>query len=610
MARHVQVKRAVRADATEAKGAKAEGAKAKSANLEVLGLVLLALGVLLLGLLLPLPLGELGALMRDLFVGRIGTGAYLLPWPPLVLGGLFLLGRNPPGWPRWLLAYAVTGFGVWLLVSLLAPALGGAWGRLLHSSVGGATGVLASALALLIILIGIDISLKLAPTTLLRRGFQRGAQGAQRAFHGGASARRKVKARAAFNADVALAKKRLRGLSGNLSALGELYPGSAELGRWQEMVGNARGNLRWADPDILADTQTDAAAWEEAVGGFTRARAAELAAQVEGEGLPSFVAQQDRLFGPLTEPLPDRALDGVRKLLVLEHTALGERYSRLLRDRDHAVEALSDTTPKQLVRATQAHADRTDEFAEVEAAQAALSADTELLGPWTALLERVAELRSAYSKETALETFDAELHARLKKGRGSLSELEAQTENLDALETTLNLVTAEPAPEPVFESDDSNDGDDHDEPEAEAEPDAPWDDAEPEAAPPDNSADDSVLLETETRAGTRTHPRSRRYSDPATAFGAARRPSAHRRRPRSAAPRSRGAHHQDRRDVSQFPFARARGGVGTRPRPSPASRSNRPPAKRSAAFRVCPTTWRWRWRSVRCESKRRFPAKA
>ena len=97
----------------------------------MLGLVLLALGVLLLGLLLPLPLGELGALMRDLFVGRVGTGAYLLPWPPLVLGGLFLLGKNPPGWPRWLLAYAVMGFGVWLLVSLLAPALGGAWGRLL-----------------------------------------------------------------------------------------------------------------------------------------------------------------------------------------------------------------------------------------------------------------------------------------------------------------------------------------------------------------------------------------------------------------------------------------------------------------------------------------------
>ena len=274
-----------------------------------------------------------------------------------------------------------------------------------------------------------------------------------------------------------------------MSALGELYPGSAELGRWQEMVGDAHSNLRWADADILKGTQDDAATCEEAVDGFTHARAAELAAQVEDEGLPGFVAQQDRLFGPLTEPLSDRALDGVRKLLVLEHTALGERYNRLTRERDHAVEALADTTPKQLVRATQAHADRTDDLSEVEAAQAALSADTELLGPWTALLERVAELRSAYPKETALETFDAELHARLKKGRGSLSELDAQTEDLDALETTLNLVTAELAPEPSFDAD-------ADEPEIELEPDAPWEDAaEPEAAPPPD--DSAVLLETE-----------------------------------------------------------------------------------------------------------------
>ena len=59
--------------------------------LEVPGLLLLALGFLLLGLLLPLPTGELGALARGALVGTVGFGAYLLPWPPLVLGGLFLL---------------------------------------------------------------------------------------------------------------------------------------------------------------------------------------------------------------------------------------------------------------------------------------------------------------------------------------------------------------------------------------------------------------------------------------------------------------------------------------------------------------------------------------
>jgi S-DNA-T family DNA segregation ATPase FtsK/SpoIIIE len=434
--------------------AKRAGKGAAGAELEVPGLVLLALGVLVLGLVLPLPTGQLGALLRELVVGRVGVGAYLLPWPPLVLGGLFLLRQRPRNWPRLLLGYAVTGLGVWLLLALLWPSLGGSWGGALHTGAGGATGVLATLLALLVILLGIDILLGLPPTTLLRSGTRRSVLGVQGALHRGAHVRRKVKTRAAFGADVAIVKKRLRALSSDLGALGELYPGSAELGKWQEVVKGARGNLRWADAEILADTETDVDAWEEAVAGFTRARAAELAAQVGDEGLRDFEAQQDALTDTLSEPLTDRTLDGVRKLLGLEATALGERYSRLLRERDLSAEALGNAAPKALVRASRAHAERTAQFAEVAQAQEALATDAALLAPWEALLERLTTLHNDYPGETALETFDAELHTLLKRGRPALAELDAQTEALDALEASLGLVTAAPpeaADEPVGE---------------------------------------------------------------------------------------------------------------------------------------------------------------
>ena len=170
---------------------KAKGAKGKGGDLEVLGLVLLALGVLLLGLLLPLPTGELGALLRGLLVGRIGFGAYLLPWPPLILGGLFLLRQAPKAWPRALAGYAVSALGAWLLLSLLRPSGstglaassftgGGAWGEALREGAGGGVGIFALAVAIIVISVGIDIFLAYPPTTLLRTGTRRSVLGVQK----------------------------------------------------------------------------------------------------------------------------------------------------------------------------------------------------------------------------------------------------------------------------------------------------------------------------------------------------------------------------------------------------------------------------------------------
>lgn len=447
----VTVKRAGRGRASKPRnkrGTRGQTKRVKGTELEALGLALFAFGVLLLGLLLPLPTGELGALLRELFVGRIGFGAYLLPWPLLVLGGLFLLRQAPKVWPRALAGYAVSAPGAWLLLALLRPAAGGLWGQTLREGVGSGVGILALAAAVLIISVGVDIFLAYPPTTLFRTGTRRSVLGVQRAVYGGAKVRRAVKGRAAFSADVALLKNRLRRLSGSLGALGGLYPGSAELTHWQGAVGEAYGNLRYADADILSDTETDVRAWEEAVAGFTAARAAELSAQLEDEGLRGFEGRQDELAGGLADPLGDRTLDGMRKLLGLEHTALGERYNRLVRERDLSAASLTESPsgadPRALVRASSLHAERAATLSEVTASQRDLKADTALLAPWAEFLAHVDELQEDYPTSTALSTFSDELRSSLKKGRPALHELGVQTEAFEALTASLGLVSAAP----------------------------------------------------------------------------------------------------------------------------------------------------------------------
>ena len=420
--------------------------KGKSAELEALGLFLLALGFMLLGLLFPiLPTGEFGAVLREVLVAPVGLGAYLYPWPFLILGGFFLLGRAPKDWPRWLAGYAVTGLGVWVFVALLWPALTAEWGMVLHGTVG-SLGVLAVLMALIVVTLGLDIFLGLPPSALLITGVRGGTLGVQQALQGGLRVRRDVKAKAAFAADVALLRKRVRRLEYDMSLLDELYPGSAEVNKWRELARTAHDNLKWADAAILQDTERDADAWEKAVGSFTKTRAAELAVQLTQEGLPSFDLRQEDLTETLAEPQNDWTLDGVRKLLGLELTALGERYSRALRGRDLSHASLQAADPALLAQAQEQHTERLRLFGELDTAQRALEDDAALLTPWDAFMARVAALRQDYPKDVALRSFESELQACLKRGRASLAELHAQAEALDALEASIGLITADSEP--------------------------------------------------------------------------------------------------------------------------------------------------------------------
>ncbi|ADI15972.1 cell division protein FtsK/SpoIIIE [Truepera radiovictrix DSM 17093] len=436
-------------------------------DLEALGLPLLALGVLILGLLVPLlPTGELGAMTRNLAVGRAGVGAYLLPWPLLFFGGALLLQRPIRRWWRLLLGYLIVGAGAWLLVTLLQPPLGGAWGVALHGAAAGAAGVLAYLLALVVILVGADLLLGKAPMTLLRGGVKRGVGGVQRALQRGARLRRRLRERAALNADVALARGRLKELASDLSALERLYPGSAELARWKGEVARARGSLKGADAATLEDTRADLDAWEEAIGGFTAGRVEELRAQLLDEGVLGFEDRHEQLAQALGEGFRGssqlaRALEDTRRTLLLDLTALAERYGRTLRERDLAAQALADrgTTARELVRASEGHHARAQKLAGLEQAQAALACDAERLGAWRGLLERLEALARDLSGDASVAAFDNAVAGRLRKNRAELAEREAHEAALGELEAALEVVGGAPPAESAERGDNSASGD-------------------------------------------------------------------------------------------------------------------------------------------------------
>jgi hypothetical protein len=130
----------------------------KTPDIEALGLVLTAAGLFLVGVLVPaIPSGELGRTVRGALTGNVGWAAYCLAVPPLVLGGFFLLRRNPSWWPRVLLGYLVLVAGLWGVSAAVRPDVAGAWGASLRSALGPTWGVVAVVPAVVVAQRGHDL---------------------------------------------------------------------------------------------------------------------------------------------------------------------------------------------------------------------------------------------------------------------------------------------------------------------------------------------------------------------------------------------------------------------------------------------------------------------
>ncbi len=422
------------------KSAKTASKTGSAFDLEALGLVLLAIGIFILGLLVPqVPTGEWGRSLRSLATARVGLGAYVLPWPFLVLGALFLLRRNPKGWPRVLAGYLVLALGLWCLAMLAYPAVTGRWGAALRGYLDGAAGLLAYVPALFIASVGLDLLLGWTPTRLTRTVSRGSVDGVRRGFKGFVAARAGWKKRAAFKADVALAKNDLSNLDKDLQALESLYPGSAEVGKWRKSVAVSLKQLKKPTPADLADISQDLHAWQGAVGDFTKDRAKELSVYLRGEGVPDFGALTKRVKASFDDPVTEpgslgKALDSVRKALALDLTALAERHRRSLRERDLAEAALKDMRPRDLVKASEDHNKRTEQYRHVAADAAALETYADTLEPWRDLVGKHARLRAEFSAEELADYGDTLSKELRSKGREALVQLAGWQQALDSAE--------------------------------------------------------------------------------------------------------------------------------------------------------------------------------
>jgi DNA segregation ATPase FtsK/SpoIIIE, S-DNA-T family len=431
--------------------------------------VLLALGAAVAGLLTPaLPSGELGEQTRALLSGSVGVGAWALPGPLLVLGGLFLMRRNPPAWPRVLLGYALLSIGVWGFVMLGAPQAAGSLGEAARAALTGAAGALAAVPAFVLATIGLDLVFGLTPTRILR-GLVRALVRLVRALWTALMAWRvRARRRAAFQADVAQVRRSLHDIARDLAALEGLYAASGELVRWRESVQETLGRLGRATPEVLDEARGDADAWTDAVRDFAADRAKELGVRLREEGarpeLPEALddAASDLRDGrgprrisfddwtrtvrawldqPFDAPQQGahaltsaRALDTLRNGLVLELTALDDRHRRLTRERDVSEQSLERMTPRQLARASTSHTEREQGYRAVERGAAALATAVVVLDPWRELLSALVRASATHPGEEEVHDFDAALAEALRdRGRDELRALDGWSQALEAV---------------------------------------------------------------------------------------------------------------------------------------------------------------------------------
>ena len=423
------------------KGRKSRKTKRSPFDVEALGFVLLSLGIFIGCLLLPqLPTGDLGANGRALLMRPVGIGAFAIPLPFLVLGAIFLLGRYPKHWPRVVLGYFITALGLWSITVIVQPELTGAWGMSLKTYLHGAAGLLGYLPALFITSLGLDLISGLTPGHSSRIVTRKFVDVLRSWLHTLRSLRRRLKDRAAFGADIAITRRELARLDGELSALMKLYPGSAEVGNWRKTLRASLKKLKSPTPEQLEDASLNAASWDGAVMDFAKARATEFKAYLATEGIPEFESWVKGMRAGLDDAIhinskTAKPLDTLRKALALDLTAINERYGRLTRARDTAEANLKTISPSQLVDAIDEHHKRVGDYAAVSEDLSALEIEADSLEPWRELVAKLGRLLGEFPDSMMLNDVDEMLAKEVRKlGRKVLPELNEWQKPLDEAE--------------------------------------------------------------------------------------------------------------------------------------------------------------------------------
>jgi DNA segregation ATPase FtsK/SpoIIIE, S-DNA-T family len=410
-------------------------------DIEALGLVLLALGIVLLGFMLPgLPTGALGTLVRGSLLGTFGFLAYALPLPLLVVGALFVLGKNPEALRRLVLGYFLFIIGIWFVLSFVAPQYAGAWGFGFRQALPG-IGWLLLLPALFLTSVGVDLLLGWHPTRLARGTTRLTVYGARSSVKGVLAWRQRLKEQAAFHADVAIAKRELKDLDKDLEALAVLYPGSAEVSKWRKELSTMLKRLKDASATTLEEAQAHLKAWKRAVIDFSKERSGDVAMHLGTEDIPTFETQVRELDNQLAEGFQAnglallKPLETLRRTLSVEVMGIAERYAKLLRERDAAKGSLKGMRPRELAAVLEAHQRRLGYYQSVQQELNDLGEEIALLAPWQGLVEKLSALQAEFVGNEVLREFDQTLAKELSsEGRAELVQVGSWLQTLESIE--------------------------------------------------------------------------------------------------------------------------------------------------------------------------------
>lgn len=424
-------------------GSKRNNQNVSQVDVEALGLVLLAIGVALLGFLIPvIPSGVLGQHVRQALTGNFGFGAYLWPFPFLVVGALFMLGRRPRSMWRVVLGFMLMGLGLWFVFMVLQPTWTGRWGMGFRDSLAG-LGWIMLLPAFFIGSLGLDVLAGLRPTRVARGITRRVIEGLKHAFESFLAWRRDLKAYANFKADVALARRDLVVLDKDLQVLLQLYPGSAEVSKWRKDVSATMKGLHSADEGYLEDTLLHNKAWRKAIMEFCKQRAVDMATHLKTEGIDGLEGEVKSLQAQLAEPVLGRlesikALEEIRKALTLDITGVFERYRLLMREKDRAEDSLKGIVPRGLLEVSTQHQRRIKAYGLIQEEISILDLEVSLFGQWLELIDKLGRLHTEFESHYS-QDFDQTLAKELlRKPRDKiLPEFDTWQKALDSMEVDI-----------------------------------------------------------------------------------------------------------------------------------------------------------------------------
>jgi DNA segregation ATPase FtsK/SpoIIIE, S-DNA-T family len=439
-------------------------------DVEAVGLILLAIAIALLGFLVPvIPTGILGQSIRQALVGSLGLGAYLLPFPFLVMGGLFMLGRNPRSMWRLMAGFMLLVLGFWFVFIVIQPSWTGLWGQNLRASLAG-LGWIMLIPALFICTLGLDVLVGFRPTRVARGLTRRSLQGLKWSFDSFLDLRQRLKEWAAFKADIVLARNDLHQLDKDLHALVQLYPGSAEVSKWRKEVSSTLKRLKNPDQDDLEDSLLHTKAWRKAVNDFCKNRASDMATHLKTEGLDTLESDVKALKGqqdaPILGPLATmKALEETRKALTLDVTGVFERYRQLIRERDSAEASLKGISPRDLLVVSTAHQRRLKAYEDIQEEKSVLELETALLEPWREIADKLYRLDNEFASsrskdfdQTLAKEFNRKARSKLlpdyETWQGALDSLELEIRKEAAMRELPEVDLEAPEELDAFESDD------------------------------------------------------------------------------------------------------------------------------------------------------------